>query len=67
LIELKIESDTEEILEEARAAAQITVLDDSLADGAQKGAAGQGAAGAAGAKGRASATPGRRSPAAPAH
>ena len=35
LIERKIESDTDNFLEEARAAAQITILDESLGDGAQ--------------------------------
>jgi len=33
LIERKIESDTDDFLEEARAAAQITILDESLGDG----------------------------------
>ena len=36
LIERKIESDTDDFLEEARAAAQITILDESLGDGVQK-------------------------------
>jgi hypothetical protein len=36
LIESKIESDTDNFLEEARAAAQITVLDDTLGDGVQR-------------------------------
>jgi hypothetical protein len=36
LIERKIESDTDNFLEEARAAAQITVLDESLGDGIQR-------------------------------
>lgn len=40
LIERKIESDTDDFLEEARAAAQITVLDQSLGDGLQKPEAG---------------------------
>ncbi|MBV8858205.1 MAG: hypothetical protein JOZ02_14840 [Acidobacteria bacterium] len=44
LVERKIESDTDDFLEEARAAAQITVLDESLGDGVQKpeGAGGAG-------------------------
>ncbi|MDT5269332.1 MAG: hypothetical protein QOH49_1518 [Acidobacteriota bacterium] len=45
LIERKIESDTDNFLEEARAAAQITILDESLGDGVQKpegGGAGRG-------------------------
>jgi hypothetical protein len=36
LIERKIESDTDDFLEEARAAAQITILDESLGDGVQR-------------------------------
>jgi hypothetical protein len=36
LVERKIESDTDDFLEEARAAAQITVLDESLGDGVQR-------------------------------
>lgn len=36
LIERKIESDTDNFLEEARAAAQITILDESLGDGIQR-------------------------------
>ena len=36
LIERKIESDTDDFLEEARAAAQITILDESLGDGIQR-------------------------------
>jgi hypothetical protein len=46
LIERKIESDTDDFLEEARAAAQITILDESLGDGVQRpegGGAGRGA------------------------
>ena len=46
LIENKIESDTDNFLEEARAAAQITVLDETLGDGVQRpegGGAGPGA------------------------
>jgi hypothetical protein len=43
LIERKIESDTDDFLEEARAAAQITILDESLGDGAQKPEGGSGA------------------------
>jgi hypothetical protein len=45
LIERKIESDTDDFLEEARAAAQITILDESLVDGVQRpegGGAGRG-------------------------
>ena len=45
LVERKIESDTDDFLEEARAAAQITVLDESLGDGLQRpegGGAGRG-------------------------
>ena len=40
MIERKIESDTDNFLEEARAAAQITILDESLGDGIQPGAGG---------------------------
>jgi hypothetical protein len=40
LIETKIESDTDDFLEEARNAAQITILDDSLGDSVQKPEAG---------------------------
>jgi len=36
MIERKIESDTDDFLEEARAAAQITILDESLGDGVQR-------------------------------
>jgi hypothetical protein len=36
LVERKIESDTDDFLEEARAAAQITILDESLGDGVQR-------------------------------
>ena len=36
LIERKVESDTDNFLEEARAAAQITILDESLGDGVQR-------------------------------
>lgn len=36
LIERKIESDTDDFLEEARAAAEITILDESLGDGIQR-------------------------------
>jgi hypothetical protein len=43
LIERKVESETDAFLEEARAAAQITFLDESLADVAPKAAGGQGA------------------------
>jgi hypothetical protein len=45
LVERKIESDTDDFLEEARAAAQITFLDESLGDGLQRpegGGAGRG-------------------------
>lgn len=45
LVERKIESDTDNFLEEARAAAQITVLDETLGDGVQRpegGGAGRG-------------------------
>src|SRR5215207_3125482 len=43
LIENKIESDTDNFLEEARAAAQITVLDETLGDGVQRPEGGGGA------------------------
>lgn len=46
IVERKIESDTDDFLEEARAAAQITILDESLGDGVQRpegGGAGRGA------------------------
>lgn len=46
LIENKIESDTDNFLEEARAAAQITVLDETLGDGVQRPLGGGGGAGA---------------------
>ncbi|HEX8338043.1 MAG TPA: hypothetical protein VF621_15005, partial [Pyrinomonadaceae bacterium] len=58
LIERKIESDTDDFLEEARAAAQITVLDESLGEGLQRGGGGAGA-------GRTT-LPGNRSPKGPA-
>ena len=45
LIESKVESDTDDFLEEARGAAQVTILDESFADGgAQKPAAATGRA-----------------------
>jgi hypothetical protein len=53
LVESKIESETDDFLEEARAAAQITILDESLGDGGAKpaprpsGAGGGAAAGGA--------------------
>jgi hypothetical protein len=43
LIERKIESDTDDFLEEARASAQITILDESLGDGVQRPEGGAGA------------------------
>jgi hypothetical protein len=43
LIERKVESETDAFLESSRAAAQITFLDESLADGLQRGGGGQGA------------------------
>jgi len=46
LVESKIESDTDSFLEEARAAAQITILDESLGDGVPRGSAGVRGAGA---------------------
>ena len=46
LIERKIESDTDDFLEEARASAQINILDESLGDGVQKSAGGAGGVGA---------------------
>jgi hypothetical protein len=51
LVENKIESDTDNFLEEARAAAQITVLDETLGDGVQRpeGGGGPGATRAPGA------------------
>jgi hypothetical protein len=49
LVESKIESDTDDFLEEARAAAQITVLDETLGEGVQRPAGGgPGAAGGPG-------------------
>jgi hypothetical protein len=36
IVDRKIESDTDDFLEEARAAAQITILDESLGDGVQR-------------------------------
>ena len=42
IVERKIESDTDAFLEAARAAAQITILDESLGDGVRQGAGGQG-------------------------
>ncbi len=55
LIERKIESETDTFLEDARAAAQITFLDESLGEGVQGGGGGGGGAGA----GRGSGAPGR--------
>lgn len=49
LIERKIESDTDDFLEEARAAAQITILDETLGEGVQRP---EGAGGGAGAPAR---------------
>ena len=43
LIERKIESDTDDFLEEARASAHITILDESLGDGVQRPEGGTGA------------------------
>lgn len=45
LVERKIESDTDDFLEEARAAAQITILDESLGEGIQKPSGGTGGQG----------------------
>ncbi|MBV9925314.1 MAG: hypothetical protein JOZ96_09895 [Acidobacteria bacterium] len=45
LVERKIESDTDDFLEEARTAAQINILDESLGDGVQKPEGGSGGAG----------------------
>ena len=59
LIERKVASDTDAFLEDSRAAAQITLLDESLADAAQRGGGAQAPAGGA------TAPPGNRSPAAP--
>ena len=42
-VERRIESDTDDVLEEARAAAQITILDESLGDGVQRPEGGGGA------------------------
>ena len=56
LVESKIESDTDAFLDEARNAAQVTILDESFADGSARKApapGGQGSAGAAPAAGRA--------------
>ena len=53
LIERKIESDTDDFLEEARAAAQITILDESLGDGVQR------PEGGGGGNGRGSGSPAR--------
>jgi hypothetical protein len=52
LIERKIESDTDDFLEEARAAAQITILDETLGDGVQKPEGGGAGAPARGARPR---------------
>ena len=59
LVERKVESETDAFLENSRAAAQITFLDESLADGLQRGGGGPGA-GAGG-----TAPPGNRSSAPP--
>jgi hypothetical protein len=45
IIERKVESDTDAFLEEARAAAQINILDESLGDGVQRPVGGGGGAG----------------------
>jgi hypothetical protein len=42
LVESKVESDTDSFLEEARAAANITILDASLGEGVQRGGGGRG-------------------------
>ncbi|HEX8354852.1 MAG TPA: hypothetical protein VF611_18235 [Pyrinomonadaceae bacterium] len=52
LVERKIESETDDFIEDARAAAQITFLDESLGDGLQRPEGGGGAGGGAGAPGR---------------
>jgi hypothetical protein len=52
LIERKIESDTDDFLEDARAAAQITFLDESLGEGVQRPEGGGGAGRGASAPGR---------------
>ncbi|HEX7956662.1 MAG TPA: hypothetical protein VF508_06955, partial [Pyrinomonadaceae bacterium] len=51
LVERKIESDTDNFLEEARAAAQIAVLDESLGDGLQSPGGGEGGGAGAPARG----------------
>ena len=48
LVERKIESETDAFLEDSRAAAQITFLDETLADGVQRGGGGAPATGAGG-------------------
>jgi hypothetical protein len=55
LIERKIASETDAFIEDARAAAQITILDESLGEGIQGGGGGGGGAGA----GRGAGAPGR--------
>jgi hypothetical protein len=52
LIETKIESDTDDFLEEARGAAQIIILDETLGDGVQKPVGGGGAQATGAGKGR---------------
>jgi hypothetical protein len=59
LIERKIESETDAFLEDSRAAAQITFLDESLADGIQRPEAGGRMPANADPRSR---TPARRSP-----
>lgn len=59
LIERRIESDTDDFLEEARAAAQITVLDESLGDAVQRSEGGGRGPSDAGPRTR---TPGRSAP-----
>jgi len=58
LAEAKKESDTDEFLEQARAAAQITILDESLADGGQKPQSGAGGQGPGAGRSRSSPAPG---------
>jgi hypothetical protein len=56
MVEAKIESDTDDFLEEARTAGQITILDESLGDGGQKPSGGAGGQGAGAGKSRSAPT-----------
>jgi hypothetical protein len=57
MTESRVESDTDEFLDQARASAQITILDESLGDGVQKPQGGGGGQGAGAGKSRSSPSP----------